>query len=58
MQIRSSILVVTLCAALLACPLLAQIPVQELQAVEGPWECNGSLGVRGIFIAASTYHNE
>lgn len=35
-------------------PMQAQIPVQDLQRVEGAWECADSDGVHGIFLTGTT----
>jgi len=35
-------------------PLQAQIPVHDIQALQGPWECRNSMGTAGVFITAQT----
>lgn len=51
---RARILTVVLCVVFRAYPLQAQVPVRDLQALEGPWECRNSGGAVGFFIAADT----
>jgi hypothetical protein len=36
-------------------PLQAQIPVRDVQAFEGPWECRNTIGVAGVFITALSF---
>jgi hypothetical protein len=38
----------------LVCPLQAQVPVGDLQVLEGPWECRNPLGIHGVFVTAQT----
>ena len=38
----------------LVCPLQAQIPVRDLQVLEGPWECRNPNGIHGVFVTALT----
>jgi hypothetical protein len=39
-------------------PLQAQIPIREVGAVEGPWECRNTNGTAGFFITAHTFLGE
>jgi hypothetical protein len=55
---RVPILAVILSAGCLVLPLQAQIPVRDLQVLEGPWECRNSVGIHGVFVAALTYMTE
>src|SRR6266851_3329871 len=55
MNDRVPILTMLLCTGFLAYPLHAQIPVRDLQAVEGPWECRNPVGAAGVFITANTF---
>lgn len=60
-SIRAPILATILAAvgpSCLLCPLQAQIPVRDLQRLEGPWECRNSTGIHGIFVTAVTLLNE
>jgi len=45
---------IILWAALHACPIHAQIPSEDLQAMVGPWECADATGVHGFFLNAET----
>ncbi len=38
----------------LVCPAQAQIPVRDLQVLEGPWECRNPIGIHGVFVTALT----
>jgi len=38
----------------LVCPLQAQMPVRDLQVLEGPWECRNTIRAAGVFITAHT----
>jgi hypothetical protein len=51
---RASVLAVILGVGCLVCAVQAQIPVRDLQVLEGPWECRNPVGVHGVFIAALT----
>src|SRR5690242_593489 len=53
MNIRKSLLQL-FCFGVLCCPLSAQVPVADLQAVAGPWECVDSNGIHGIFLSSDT----
>jgi hypothetical protein len=44
-----------LCAAFHVSPLDAQIRIQDLQTMGGPWECADSDGIHGFSVDISTY---
>ena len=57
-NVRISILAAMLGAAGFGClvhPLRAQVPVRDVQALEGPWECISPGGTHGVFITAETF---
>jgi hypothetical protein len=60
MEVRTHVrfLIVLFVAVFLAHTLQAQIPVPDLQAVEGPWECRNSMGTAGVFITAETFWSQ
>jgi hypothetical protein len=54
MNLRRATLVI-LSTVYLNSPIYAQIPLRDLERVEGAWECVDSDGVHGIFLTSNTY---